>query len=89
MFSITTKTRLCDEGGSGGALVPPGGREDTDGLVVAGEAVDTGLNENEAAAQGQYCILRWQKVTTYNFPSRSLRLVERCLRTATAFLMSM
>jgi hypothetical protein len=41
--------RLCDHGGGGGALVPPGGGEDTDGLVVAGQAVDTGLDENEAA----------------------------------------
>lgn len=53
-FTTTTHTRpnvrLCDEGGSSGALVPPGGREDTDGLVVAGETMDTGLNENEAAA---------------------------------------
>ena len=41
--------RLCDEGGGGGGLVPPGGGEDTDGLVVAGETVDTGLDENETA----------------------------------------
>lgn len=43
--------RLCDKGGGGGALVPPGRGEGTDGLVVAGETVDTGLDENEAAAQ--------------------------------------
>lgn len=43
--------RLCDESGGGGALVPPGGGEDTDGLVVAGEAVNTGLDENQAAGQ--------------------------------------
>ena len=43
-----TILRLCDEGGGSGALVPPGGREDTNGLVVAGETVDTGLDENEA-----------------------------------------
>ena len=42
---------LCDEGGGGGALVPPGRGEGTDGLVVAGETVDTGLDENEAAAR--------------------------------------
>lgn len=40
--------RLCDEGGGGGGLVPPGGGEDTDGLVVAGQTVDTGLDENQA-----------------------------------------
>jgi len=40
--------RLCNQGGGGSALVPPGGGEDTDRFVVAGEAVDTGLNENEA-----------------------------------------
>ena len=40
--------RLCDKGGSGGALVAPGGGEDTDGLVVAGQTVDTGLDQNEA-----------------------------------------
>ena len=43
--------RLCDHGGGGGALVPPGRGEDTDGLVVAGQAVNTGLDENEAAAK--------------------------------------
>lgn len=32
--------------GGSGALVPPSRRQDTDGLVVAGEAVDTGLDEN-------------------------------------------
>ena len=42
---------LCDEGRGGGALVPPGRGEGTDGLVVTREAVDTGLDENEAAAQ--------------------------------------
>jgi hypothetical protein len=46
-----TNARLCDEGGGSGALVPPGRGEGTDGLVVAGEAVDTGLDENEAAGQ--------------------------------------
>jgi hypothetical protein len=46
-----THTRLCDHGGGSGALVPPGRGEDTDGLVVTGETVDTGLDENEAAGQ--------------------------------------
>ena len=46
-----TKARLCDQGRGSGALVPPGGGEDTDGLVVAGETVDTGLDENEAAGR--------------------------------------
>jgi hypothetical protein len=55
---------LCDEGGGGGALVPPGRGEGTDGLVVTGKlvnvslcfcspveatyAVNTRLDENEA-----------------------------------------
>ena len=40
---------LCDQGGGGSALVPPGGGQGTNGLVVAGETVDSGLDENEAA----------------------------------------
>ena len=40
--------RLCDEGGGGGALVSPGWWKGADGLVVAGETVDTGLDQNEA-----------------------------------------
>ena len=40
--------RLRDEGAGSGALVSPGWWEGTDGLVVAGETVDTGLDENEA-----------------------------------------
>ncbi len=39
---------LRDNGAGSGGLVLPGGREDTDGLVVAGQTVDTGLDENEA-----------------------------------------
>jgi hypothetical protein len=46
-----TNTRLCDEGGGSGALVPPCRGKGTDGLVVAGETVDTRLDENEAAGQ--------------------------------------
>lgn len=42
------RLRLSDQGGGGGALVAPGGGQDTDGLVVAGQTVDTGLNQNEA-----------------------------------------
>jgi hypothetical protein len=36
---------LCDHGRGGGALVPPGGGEGTDGLVVTGEleAISTAL----------------------------------------------
>jgi hypothetical protein len=52
-----TSTRLCDHGGRSSALVPPGRRQDTDGLVVAGQAVDAGLDENEAAARCQYNFL--------------------------------
>lgn len=50
----TTILRLCDESGGGGALVPPVGGEDTDGLVVAGETVDTGLDENQTAKKVSY-----------------------------------
>ena len=39
---------LCDDGAGGGRLVLPGGRDDTDRLVVAGQTVDTGLDENQA-----------------------------------------
>jgi len=46
IVSITIK-RLCNHGGSSSGLVSPGWWKDTDGLVVAGETVDTGLNENE------------------------------------------
>ena len=42
------RTRLSDHGGGGGALVPPGRGQDANGLVVAGQAVDAGLDENEA-----------------------------------------
>lgn len=38
---------LCDNGGGGSRLVLPCGRQDTDGLVVTGETVDSGLDENE------------------------------------------
>lgn len=38
---------LCDHGACSGTLVSPGWWEDTDSLVVAGETVDTGLDENE------------------------------------------
>ena len=46
-----THVRLCDESGGSGALVPPGRGKGTDALVVAGQAVDTGLNENETAVK--------------------------------------
>lgn len=38
---------LSNQGAGSGALVSPSRREDTNGLVVTGETVDTGLNENE------------------------------------------
>lgn len=41
-------TRLSNEGGSSGGLVTPGGGEDTDGLVVTRQTVDTRLDENQA-----------------------------------------
>lgn len=42
------RARLSDDGAGGGGLVLPGRGQDADGLVVAGQAVDTGLDENEA-----------------------------------------
>lgn len=84
-----THDRLCDESGGGGALVPPGRGEGTDSLVVAGKTVDTGLDENEAAIESQSVIYVQQCNQTYNLESLSLRLIDKCLRTATAFLMSM
>ena len=39
---------LCDDGAGGGALIPPSGRQDTHGLVVAGQAVDARLDQDEA-----------------------------------------
>lgn len=45
---LKKKTSLSDQGAGGGGLVSPGGREDTDGLVVAGQTVDTGLDQNQA-----------------------------------------
>lgn len=41
-------THLSNDGAGGGALVLPGGGEDTVGLVVASETVDTRLDQNEA-----------------------------------------
>ena len=40
--------RLCDKSAGSGGLVSPGWWESADGLVVAGETVDTGLDQNEA-----------------------------------------
>lgn len=39
---------LCDHGAGSGALVSPGWWKNTNGLVITGEAVDAGLDENEA-----------------------------------------
>lgn len=47
-ISTRCATSLCDEGAGSGALVPPGWWKSTDGLVVAGQAVDAGLDQNEA-----------------------------------------
>jgi hypothetical protein len=59
---VQPSTRLCDQGGSGGALVPPGRGEDTGGLVVAGQTVDTGLDENETAVISLVTLLSWSMV---------------------------
>ncbi len=50
----TTLDHLCDKSGGSCALVSPGWGKGTNGLVVAGEAVNTGLDENETAASGQF-----------------------------------
>lgn len=46
--TVPSTTRLSNDGAGGGGLVAPGGGEDTDGLVVAGKTVDTGLDQNKA-----------------------------------------
>jgi hypothetical protein len=43
-----TACRLGNDGAGGRGLVLPGGGEDTDGLVVAGQAVNARLDENQA-----------------------------------------
>ena len=48
MSTSTESSCLCDNGAGSGGLVAPGGRQDTDGLVVAGQTVDTRLDENQA-----------------------------------------
>lgn len=40
--------RLSDNGAGSSGLVLPGGGQDTDGLVVTSQTVDSGLDENEA-----------------------------------------
>lgn len=44
---VVVLIRLSDNGAGSSGLVLPGGREDTDGLVVTGQTVDSGLDENE------------------------------------------
>lgn len=44
----SSNTYLCDNGAGSRALVLPGRGQDTNGLVVARQAVDTRLDENEA-----------------------------------------
>lgn len=39
---------LSNQGAGGGALVSPGRGKDTDGLVVARQTVDAGLDQNKA-----------------------------------------
>lgn len=41
-------TLLVDKSGSGGGLVLPGRRQNTNRLVVSGKSVDSGLDENES-----------------------------------------
>jgi len=44
---IATFRPLCDHSGGSGALVSPGWWEDTDGLVIPGQAMDAGFDENQ------------------------------------------
>jgi len=47
--SVQTNTvSLRDQGACGGTLVSPGWWKSTDGLVIAGQTMDTRLDENEA-----------------------------------------
>ncbi|KAG9796195.1 hypothetical protein KCU88_g435, partial [Aureobasidium melanogenum] len=49
-FDDATKrvnTRLCDHGAGGGGLVLPVGLQNTNGLVVSAETVDSGFDKNE------------------------------------------
>jgi hypothetical protein len=43
-----TASTLRDESAGSGALVPPSWWQNADGLIVAGQTVDTRLDENEA-----------------------------------------
>lgn len=43
-----SSAQLSNDGAGCGALIPPRGRQDTNTLVVAGETVDTRLDENQA-----------------------------------------
>ncbi len=45
---LSCMPRLCHERAGGRALVPPGRWQGADGLVVAGQTVDAGLDEDEA-----------------------------------------
>jgi len=47
ILSSSPRNLLCDQGTGSGTLVSPSWGENTDGLVVTGETVDAGLNENQ------------------------------------------
>jgi len=47
-ISTVLTWHLCDQGACGGALISPCWWEDTDGLVVSGQTVDTGFDENQS-----------------------------------------
>lgn len=44
---VHRNTRLCDHGAGGGGLVLPVGLQNTNGLVVSAETVDSGFDKNE------------------------------------------
>ena len=46
-YFIRTK-HLCDHGAGSGTLISPGWWEDTNGLIVTRQTVDSGLDENKS-----------------------------------------
>lgn len=70
--------RLCNESAGGGGLVSPGWWEGSDGLVVTGETVDTGLDKNQAELSIFVLAVTALEMLAYGDGLRShLALVER------------
>jgi hypothetical protein len=68
--------RLCDKGGGSGGLVAPGGGQDTDGLVVAGQTVDAGLDQNEAELGVSVLAVALEVLADSDGLERRMRLVR-------------